>query len=115
MSTLRPDRIVVGHQLVEGGLERGSRRLGQMQVDSRGDVVDVPEWSCVIMRVRLSHGKAKVGFAAFGVSGLLDGLPVATPARYAALITHGAPGQTCRPLMSPRRSIRGAVILHTPT
>src|SRR5262245_8298243 len=46
--------------------------------------------------------------AASSSSGALVRLPVANPARSAALITHGAPGQTCRPLMSPRRSIRSA-------
>ena len=35
-------------------------------------------------------------------------------AKPAALITQGAPGHTCRPLMSPRRSIRSAVMLQTP-
>ena len=52
--------------------------------------------------------------ASFGVSGR-DGLcrPV-NAARSAALMTKGAPRQTCRPLMSPRRSMRSAVILQTP-
>jgi hypothetical protein len=50
----------------------------------------------------------------FGVSGRDSFEFPPKDARSASLIAQGAPGQTCRPLMSPRRSMRRAVILQTP-
>jgi hypothetical protein len=51
---------------------------------------------------------------AFCVSGGFRRFPFAKPAESSALITQGAPAQACRPLMSPRRSIRKVVMLQTP-
>jgi hypothetical protein len=48
------------------------------------------------------------------VPALIAGLIPTAAKSSSALITHGAPVQTCRPLTSPRRMMRSAVILQTP-